>query len=69
MATFFLQFNVYLAYILIYKIKHVHERMSKQKMFSVIPLFPQNSCPLATALEIQISSFEVVNNYIGLWSC
>lgn len=41
--------------------------MSKQKMFSVIPLFPQNSCPLATALEIQISSFEVVNNYIGLY--
>lgn len=30
-------------------------------MFSVIPLFPQNSCPLANALEIQIASFEVVN--------
>lgn len=43
--------------------------ISKQKMFSVIPLFPQNSCPLANALEIQIASFEVVNYYIGLWSC
>lgn len=68
MATFFFTVQC-LSCLHPYKIKHVHERMSKQKMFSVIPLFPQNSCPLATALEMQISSFEVVNNYIGLWSC